>query len=99
MTDVYEYLRRSNTRTAMGSSSASKVRLMAATWRPWSVATSVYAEFGDLSKVNGYRLMAVLDDRKVDLGPSVANLLGQVAEVASWQQHDSWISELASRRP
>jgi hypothetical protein len=65
--------------------------------RPWSVATSVYAEFGDLSKVNGYRLMAILDDRKVPLGPSVANLLGQVAEVASWQQHDSWISELASR--
>ncbi len=65
--------------------------------RPWSVATSVYAEFGDLSKVNGYRLMAVLDDREVDVGASVANLLGQVAEVASWQQHDSWISEIASR--
>ncbi len=65
--------------------------------RPWNVATSVYVEFGDLSKANGYRLMAVLDDREVDPGANVANLLGQVAEVASWQEHDAWISEIASR--
>jgi hypothetical protein len=65
--------------------------------RPWNVATAVYVEFGDLSKVNGYRLMAVLDDREADLGPDVSNLLSQVADVASWRQHDLWLSEIASR--
>lgn len=65
--------------------------------RPWSVATAVYVEFGDLSKVNGYRLMAVLDDREADLGPDVSSLLSQVADVASWRQHDSWIAEVAPR--
>lgn len=63
----------------------------------WNVARAVYVEFGDLSKVNGYRLMAVLDDREADLGPDVPGLLSQVADVASWRQHDSWIAELGSR--
>jgi hypothetical protein len=65
--------------------------------RPWNVATAVYVEFGDLSKVNGYRLMAVLDDRETDLGPDVSSLLSQVADVASWREHDSWIAEVAAK--
>jgi hypothetical protein len=65
--------------------------------RPWNIAIAVYVEFGDLRNVNGYRLMAVLDDRETDLGPDISGLLNQVADVASWRQHDSWIGELAGR--
>ncbi len=65
--------------------------------RAWNLASAVYVEFGDLSQVNGYRLMAVLDDRDADLNPAVSNLLSQVADVAYWQQHDSWIAEVVSR--
>lgn len=65
--------------------------------RHWAIATAVYVEFGDLKEANGYRLMAILDDRKADLGPDVSNLLGQVADVAYWRQHNSWIAEVAAR--
>lgn len=65
--------------------------------RAWTVATAVYAEFGDLRQVNGYRLMAVLDDREHTPAPEIESLLSQVADVASWQAHDAWLAELSGR--
>lgn len=65
--------------------------------RAWNAATAVYAEFGDLRQMNGYRLMAVLDDRESEIGAEVESLLSQVAEVASWREHDRWLSDLAAR--
>jgi hypothetical protein len=39
--------------------------------RPWTVASAVYVEFGDLRSADGYRLLAVLDDRDTSPGPTL----------------------------
>lgn len=65
--------------------------------RSWNAAAAVYVEFSDLGKTNGYRLMAILDDRENEPATEVASLLSQVAEVASWREHDAWLPEIASR--
>lgn len=62
--------------------------------KAWDRATKVYAEFGDLRQVNGYRLLAVLDDRERDLS-QVAKLLSQVALVATWSRSDVWLDRIA----
>jgi hypothetical protein len=66
--------------------------------RAWNVATSVYVEFGDLGQANGYNLVAVVDDREGEVGADIFGLLRQVADVASWRQHDEWIDGLLGRR-
>lgn len=63
--------------------------------RAWNAARAVYVEFGDLRQMNGYRLMAVLDDREHAPSPEIESLLSQVAEVASWQAHDAWLAEIS----
>lgn len=65
--------------------------------KAWERATKVYAEFGDLGQVNGYQLVAVLDDRDADLSKE-ANLLSQVGHVAAWSRHDDWIAAVTAGR-
>lgn len=60
----------------------------------WNVASWVYVEFGDLREANGYRLIAVLDDRDEAPSDDVSRLLRQVGAVASWSQADTWIAGL-----
>jgi hypothetical protein len=59
--------------------------------RAWNVASAVYVEFGDLRSANGYKLLAVLDDRVGGVGEDVAGLLRQVGNVSRWSRHDEWI--------
>jgi hypothetical protein len=64
--------------------------------RPWQVASAVYVEFGDLKNADGYRLIAVLDDREANPGEDVAALLRQVAGVSRWSQSSEWMSGLTA---
>lgn len=64
----------------------------------WNKAAAVYVEFGDLSSANGYKLLAVLDDREEASGPDVESLLGQVGAVTRWSRRDEWIETVAERR-
>lgn len=66
--------------------------------KPWNKASAVYVEFGDLSAVNGYQLVAVIDDRETAIGEDVEGLLGQVANVARWSDRGQWLDALTSRR-
>lgn len=62
----------------------------------WNKAAAVYVEFGDLSSANGYKLVAVLDDREEPVGPDIENLLGQVGAVTRWSRRDNWLATIAS---
>lgn len=64
----------------------------------WNKAAAVYVEFGDLSSANGYKLLAVLDDREEAAGPDVENLLGQVGAVTRWSRRDDWLETVVQRR-
>jgi hypothetical protein len=66
--------------------------------RAWNVASAVYVEFGDLAGVNGYQLIAVVDDRANPPGEDVERLLRQVGLVARWSQADHWLDGLAAAR-
>jgi len=66
--------------------------------KPWNVASAVYVEFGDLAGVNGYQLIAVVDDRAAAPGAEVEGLLRQVGVVARWSQADQWLDGLAAAR-
>jgi hypothetical protein len=66
--------------------------------RAWNKASAVYVEFGDLSRVNGYNLVAVVDDRDDSVGEDVEGLLGQVGAVARWSRRGEWIGVIARRR-
>lgn len=61
--------------------------------QPWRAAALVLAEFQDLRQVNGYRLCAVLDDRKASLEQE-ATLLGGIANVMRWSRHSEWMTQL-----
>ncbi|HEY4278683.1 MAG TPA: hypothetical protein VGM91_10705 [Conexibacter sp.] len=63
----------------------------------WRTARLVYAEFGDLSQVNGYRFHAVLDDRS-EPGrlEDEERLLVQKGQVARWSDHGRWLAGLVS---
>lgn len=63
--------------------------------KPWNVAAAVYVEFGDLRDVNGYQLIAVMDDRDQPPGEDVERLLRQVGLVARFSQADQWLAGLA----
>lgn len=65
--------------------------------KAWERATKVYAEFGDLAQVNGYQLVAVLDDRDATLSKE-ASLLSQVGQVATWSRHEEWLSSVVAGR-
>ena len=61
----------------------------------WRTARLVYAEFGDLAQINGYRFHAVLDDRgEPGRFEDEARLLVQVGSVARWSEHERWIPAL-----
>jgi hypothetical protein len=65
--------------------------------KPWNVASAVYVEFGDLRDVNGYQLIAVMDDRDHPPGEDVERLLRQVGIVARYSQADQWLHGLANQ--
>jgi hypothetical protein len=50
----------------------------------WNQVSTVYAKFGDLGQANGYRLFAVVDDRKGQLATDLASMLVQVSGVVEW---------------
>jgi hypothetical protein len=60
----------------------------------WQRAASVYVEFGDVGRANGYQLTAVLDDREGTPSEQVWNLLLQVGTVLRWSQRDPWLTKL-----
>ncbi|WP_146175321.1 hypothetical protein [Paraconexibacter algicola] len=66
--------------------------------KAWNVASAVYVEFGDLAGVNGYQLIAVVDDRAEAPNEDVERLLRQVGVVARWSQADQWLDGLATAR-
>lgn len=66
--------------------------------KAWNVASAVYVEFGDLAGVNGYQLIAVVDDRAEAPNEDVERLLRQVGVVARWSQADQWLESLAAAR-
>jgi hypothetical protein len=61
----------------------------------WVRAASVYAEFGDLAQANGYRLLAVVDDRAGEASEKVVRLLNQVGDVANFSRREGWLARLA----
>lgn len=66
--------------------------------KAWARARSVYTEFGDLSQVNGFQLVAVIDDRGVDDAPKLGELLSQVGSVGLWSERDRWLDTVTRRR-
>jgi hypothetical protein len=60
----------------------------------WNQVSSVYAKFGDLSLVNGYSRLSVVDDRSESLADDVINLLVQVSEVVEWTARERWLVPL-----
>jgi len=56
--------------------------------------SAVYAKFGDLGQVNGYRRLALVDDRGDALSDEYAAMLVQVSEVVRWSRRDEWIDRL-----
>lgn len=67
--------------------------------RIWNVASAAYVKFGDLRNANGYRLLAVLDDRQGADAEDVAGLLRQVADVTRWSRHDEWLETIGGASP
>ncbi|MGD0165699.1 MAG: hypothetical protein ABSC51_00205 [Gaiellaceae bacterium] len=61
----------------------------------WQRASAIYVEFGDISRTNGYDLMAVLDDRATTPNDQVLSLLLQVGSVVQWSQRDPWLANMA----
>ena len=60
----------------------------------WNQAVSIYAKFGDLSRVNGYRLYSVVDDRQRLPDEEIERLLIQVSGVVVWSRRETWIEEV-----
>jgi hypothetical protein len=61
----------------------------------WRTARLVYAEFGDLSQVNGYRFHAIIDDRaRPGQLEDEVRLLAQVGRVGRWSDHEHWLATL-----
>jgi Domain of unknown function DUF1828 len=63
----------------------------------WNAATSVYVEFGDLGRSNGYSPIAVIDDRDHDPEEQILQLLVQVGDIARWSERPQWLGRLLSR--
>jgi hypothetical protein len=66
-------------------------------WTPlsgWNRAYAVYSQFGDLSRVNGYKTITLVDDRKGDPHQEVLSFLAQVSDVVNWTKRDKWLSQL-----
>jgi hypothetical protein len=60
----------------------------------WNAAAAVYVEFGDLGKSNGYRPVAVLDDREREPEEEVVSLILQVGELTQWSRRQEWLQSL-----
>jgi hypothetical protein len=61
----------------------------------WNAAAAAYVEFGDLRRSNGYRGLAVFDDRERQPDEDVLALLLQVADTANWTRREKWIEALS----
>jgi hypothetical protein len=55
---------------------------------------SVYTKFGDLSHANGYRRLALVDDRGDGLSDDLAAMLVQVSDVVDWTRREQWLEAL-----
>ncbi len=66
--------------------------------KAWNVASAVYVEFGDLRDVNGYQLIAVMDDRDHPPSEDVERLLRQVGIVARFSEANQWLAGLADKK-
>jgi len=62
---------------------------------PWTRATSVYALFGDVMKVNGFSRFAVIDDRGEHVKDEIQNLLQQVGSLVYWSDRGPWMERVA----
>lgn len=58
----------------------------------FSAVAPVYAEISDITRVNGYRALTVIDDTRDDWDLAGRELLAQVSEVAGWAQRDAWVT-------
>lgn len=64
----------------------------------WNKARAVYVEFGDLTRANGYKTLAVLGDIEAESAESVESLLLQVGVVAHWADRARWLQTLSLER-
>lgn len=64
----------------------------------WNKARAVYVEFGDLTRANGYKTLAVLGDIEAESAESVESLLLQVGVVTHWADRERWLQTLSTRR-
>jgi hypothetical protein len=60
----------------------------------WNQISTVYAKFGDLSRVNGFQFYSVVDDREGRLRDDLANLLMQFSDLVDWTRRDEWLPHL-----
>lgn len=60
----------------------------------YNQVSSVYTKFGDLSRANGYRRLALVDDRRVALSDDLAAILVQVSDLVQWTRRDEWVPHL-----
>jgi Domain of unknown function DUF1828 len=63
----------------------------------WASASAIYVEFGDISRSNGYRPLAVIDDREREPDEQLLQLLVQVGDVARWTERTRWLSQVTER--
>lgn len=57
----------------------------------WPKPATVFTEFSDLGSMNGYKFLAVLDDREGEDVERTKSLLSGVAKVGTWSRRDSWV--------
>lgn len=59
----------------------------------FSAVAPVYAEISDITRVNGYKALTVIDDSRDAWESDATELLAQVSEVAGWAQRDTWVKQ------
>lgn len=62
----------------------------------WNQVSAVYAKFGDLTRANGFKPFALIDDREHEPSPDIANMLTQVGDVIEWSRRDEWSALLTA---
>ncbi|MDP8908027.1 MAG: DUF1828 domain-containing protein [Chloroflexota bacterium] len=65
----------------------------------WSQVAAIYTKFGDLEHANGYKRLAVVDDRDETLPDDFKNMLVQVGAVVDWTLRERWLPRLIGRGP
>jgi hypothetical protein len=60
----------------------------------WNQVYAVYSKFGDISRVNGYSLYSLVDDRQGDPDAEMQRMLIQVSDVIAWSRREDWLARL-----